>query len=385
MRMRMLSIERNDFSEEAFAEYRSKHVPLYNAQPLKLGIFAVNLSNHILCSSVPTSFEVSWSHSLSIARQVEQMGLEVIVPAARWLGYGGETNFHSRTFETLTYAAGLLAATTNTMVFSTIHAAVVNPIMAAKAIATIDHISGGRAGLNIVMGWYAKEMEMLGVQLREHADRYKYGAEWIEIINRLWQEDKPFDFKGEYFDLKGVEGEPKPLQPRPVLINAGVSPSGVAFSARHADFNFTVFDTEEHATAYVKKIREQAWEEYRRNIGMLTTVVVVCRDTEEEAKAAHKSIVDNADWQAARNYLASQNVDPEKMDATVRDEFMAKFVAGGASQPLVGTPEQVVEGLAAIKRSGIDGVLIGLIDYVEELKYFEKSVLPLMRQHGLRI
>lgn len=367
------------------AEYRATHVPLYNAQPLKLGVFATNLSNHIICSSVPTSFEMSWQHSLAIAQQVDKMGFEVIVPAARWLGYGGETDFHGRTFETLTYAAGLLANTKNAMVFSTIHAAIVNPIVAAKAIATIDHISNGRAGLNIVMGWYAKEMAMLGVELREHANRYDFGGEWIEIVNRIWQESEPFDFKGEYFDLHGVVGNPKPVQPRPVLINAGASPAGIEFSARHADFNFTIFDTEEYATGYVNKIRKQAWDQHRRNIGMLTTCVVVCRDTEEEAMAAYRSIVDNADWVAANNYLASQNADLSGLSEAARAEFMEKFVAGAASQPLVGTPEQVVEAFASIKRAGIDGVLIGLIDYVDELKYFEERVLPLMKQKGLRI
>lgn len=372
-------------SEDALAEYRAAHVPLYNEQPLKLGIFAANISNHVLCSSVPTSFEVSWPHSLAIAQQVERMGLEVIVPAARWLGYGGETNFHGRTFESLTYAAGLLASTKNVMVFSTIHASVVNPIMAAKAITTLDHISNGRAGLNIVMGWYAKEMNMLGVKLREHTNRYDYGAEWIDIIERVWQEDVPFDFDGEYFNLKSVEGDPKPIQPRPVLINAGASPAGIDFSARHADFNFTVFDTEDHAARYVRKIREKAWDDHHRNIGMLTTIVVVCRDTEEEAKAAYRSIVDHADWVAADNYLAAQNVNLDKFEEQARKDFLEKFAAGAVSQPLVGTPEQVVEGLASVRNAGIDGVLIGLIDYVEELKYFEERVLPLMKQKGLRI
>jgi FMNH2-dependent dimethyl sulfone monooxygenase len=373
------------FSDAALAEYRAAHVPLYNAQPLKLGLFAVNLSNHVLCSSVPTTFEVSWRHSRTLAQQVDRMGLEIIVPAARWLGYGGETDFHARTFETLTYAAGLLASTKNVMVFSTIHASLINPVVAAKAIVTLDHISNGRAGLNIVMGWYAKEMEMLGIELREHANRYEYGGEWIEIIERIWQENAPFDFNGDYFKLKGVEGKPKPIQPRPVLINAGASPAGIEFSARHADFNFTIFDTEDHATRYVNKIREKAWDQHRRKIGMLTTVVVVCRDTEEEAKAAFRSIVDHADWVAAENYLAGQNANLDGLDEQERAAFMEKFAASAASQPLVGTPEQVVEGFASIKRAGIDGVLIGLIDYAEELKYFEERVLPLMKQKGLRI
>ena len=68
-----------------------------------------------------------------------------------------------------------------------------------------------------------------------------------------------------------------------------------------------------------------------------------------------------------------------------RAEFLKKFIAGAASTPIVGTPDQVVEQLASVRKAGIDGVLLGLIDYVEELKYFETRVLPLMKQAGLRI
>ena len=370
---------------EVLARFRAANVPLYNRQPLKLGLFATNLSGHVLCSAVPSTFEVTWPHSLTLARQADAMGFEVLIPAARWLGYGGKTDLHSRTFETLTYAAGLLASTKNIMVFSTIHASVNNPVIAAKAITTLDHISNGRAGLNVVMGWYAKEMAMLGVELRDHVNRYTYGAEWIDIVQRLWTDNQPFNFEGQYFHLEGARSDPKPIQPRPVIANAGASPAGMAFSARHADFNFTIFDTEDDAQQYVSKIRNQAWNDHRRTIGMLTTCVVVCRDTEAEAIAAHRAIVNHGDLAAAQIYIASQGIDLDSFPKPQRDAFMDKFFAGAASTPIVGTPAQVVEQFASIKNAGIDGVLIGLVDYVEELPYFEARVMPLLKQRGLRV
>ena len=367
------------------AAFRTANVPLFNAQPLKLGLFAINLNGSVLVSSVPSSFEVTWEHSLAIAREADRIGFEVIVPAARYRGYGGATNLHGRTFETLTYAAGLLASTEQIMVFSTVHASVVNPIMAAKAIVTLDHISRGRAGLNIVMGWNADEMAMLGLDLREHGDRYGFGAEWIEVVERIWTEREPFDFTGKHLTLTSVQGDPKPVQPKPILINAGASPAGIDFSARFADFNFTIFDTEEHAAGYVRSIRDLAWNKYRRQIGMLTTIVIVCRETETEAKAAYQAIVDHADWTAAHNYIATMGIKLDTMGEQERATFLQRFVSSAANRPLVGTPEQVVEGLRSIKNAGIDGVLIGLADYVAELPFFESRVLPLMREAGLRI
>lgn len=367
---------------EELAEYRAAHVPLFNDQPLKLGVFSVNSNGSVFMSDPPSSFEVSWPHSLAIAEQVDRMGFEMIVPVARWQGFGGTTNWAGENFETLTYAAGLAARTSQVMTFATVHASVVNPVAAAKAITTIDHISNGRAGLNVVMGWNEAEMAMLGVTMREHGDRYKMGAEWLEIVDRLWTETGSFDYDGDYFQLKGLEASPKPIQLRPVVINAGGSPAGIDFSAHYADVNYTVFTTAEQASGYCAKIREKAFGDYGRTLQMVTMVIVVCRDTEEEAKAAYQSIIDHGDWEAAGNFARGLNI--QTYSEHLKPELLAKFVAGSGGHAIVGTPEQVVDGLREVKQAGIDGVFLGLIDYVEELKYFDERVMPLLRQAGLR-
>ena len=111
--------------------------------------------------------------------------------------------------------------------------------IAAKQAATIDHVSNGRFGLNVLMGWFADEMKMFGVDLREHDDRYRYGEEWITVVKKLWSEPGSFDFKSSYFDLAGLEAEPKPIQkPGPGRINAGTSPAGIEFTAKHIDISF---------------------------------------------------------------------------------------------------------------------------------------------------
>lgn len=371
--------------QENLARYRKAHVPLFNDQPLKLGLFAINANGSVCQTKVPTSFEVTWEHSVKIARLADEIGLEVLVPITRWLGFGGVTDFHNISFETISYAAALATQTTNTMVISTLHASIIHPMVAAKAIATIDHVSHGRAGLNIVMGWYAKEMQMMGIHLRDHQDRYGYGAEWMTVVDRLWAEGRPFDFAGRYFDLKGCQSLPKPIQPRPVVINAGGSPAGSDFSARFADFNFTNFVTEDQARTYCAQIRDRARNDYQRDIGMLTMTIVVCRETEAEAKAAYQAIVDQGDWDAANNYIEALKIDPGAHEEHLRKEFVRKFAAGAGSHALIGTPEQVAEGFQSIHDAGIDGVFLGMVDYAQELPFFAERVMPLMRQRGIRI
>jgi alkanesulfonate monooxygenase SsuD/methylene tetrahydromethanopterin reductase-like flavin-dependent oxidoreductase (luciferase family) len=80
-----------------------------------------------------------------------------------------------------------------------------HPVVAAKQCATIDHIAQGRYAFNAVMGWYAPDMKMFGSEMREHDERYRFGAEWIHIVKRLWTESEPFDFSGEYFQLEELQ------------------------------------------------------------------------------------------------------------------------------------------------------------------------------------
>jgi dimethylsulfone monooxygenase len=139
---------------------------------LKLGVFGLNVSGGCAMTSAADTLKIEWQESVRIARAAEAAGIEALVPVARWRGFGGATNFNHRSFETLTWAAGLAAATERIGIFATVHTPTVHPVRAAKEIATIDHISGGRFALNIVAGWNEPEIRMFGVSQREHDQRY---------------------------------------------------------------------------------------------------------------------------------------------------------------------------------------------------------------------
>src|SRR5260370_42656976 len=106
-------------------------------------------------------------------------GSGFFLPIARWKGFGGEVNSRERSFETLTYAAALAGFTQRIALFSTVHVPMVHPVFAAKALTTVDHASGGRAGLNIVCGWSPPEFSLFGLPTIE--DRYAQGLECAEI------------------------------------------------------------------------------------------------------------------------------------------------------------------------------------------------------------
>ncbi|OBI41375.1 monooxygenase [Mycobacterium sp. E796] len=375
----------SDLAVPDVAEARS-HLPLYDgSNKLKLGTFATNVSSGVSLSQAPTSFELSWDHTVGLAQRCDAMGFDMLIPLGRWRGFGGPTNFNGASFETYTWAAGLAQATERIMVFATSHVPVVHPIVAAKQAATIDHISNGRFGLNLVMGWFKPEMEMFGSTLREHDERYKVGEEWLEIVKRLWTQEEPFSYAGDFYTVNDAQSWPKPVQkPHPVIMNAGASPAGSDFAARNADISFIAVDDPEGAAATVSGFKNSAYRKYGRHPLVFSGAYVVCRDSEKEAKQALQSILDNGDRDAAQNLMQTLGIQSGSFDHLIAKAAVDRFITGYGGAPFVGTPEQIVDRFIEIEKAGIAGMTLGFLDYAEELAHFDDTVMPLLQQAGLR-
>ena len=363
-------------------EYRRQHVPLYNDNKMKLGVFGTNVSYGGTMTVAETSFRPTYQHNVAIAKKADALGFEMLIPFARWKGFGGVTDYNGDCMEVFTWATALATQTEQIMVFATSHVPVMHPIVVAKQGATIDHISNGRWGLNIVCGWYSGEIEMFGAPQMAHDERYRYAAEWLQVAKRLWTEQH-FDHEGEFFRITDGYLLPKPMQkPYPVLVNAGASPAGRDFSAREVDFNFVTVDTLENAQAVVADVRHRA-HEYGREIGVMSYAFILCRDTEREARQAYDYILEKGDWEAASNIMRTLGIESQTFGNQIK-QFAARWIAGWGGHAIVGTPEQVVDEMLKLSRIGIEGVAFLWHDYLEELPYFGEKVLPLLRQAGLR-
>ncbi len=357
-------------------------LPVFNGNCMKLGVFGQNVSHGCCITLAETTFEPTYEHSVKIARKADALGFELLVPVGRWRGFGGPTDFNGTCMETYTWAAAMATQTEKIMVFSTSHVPTIHPIVAAKQGATIDHISKGRWGLNIVCGWFTPEMEMFSAKQMPHDERYQYAGEWLHVIKKLWSENG-FDFEGEHFRIRDGYLLPKPVQtPYPVLINAGSSPAGREFSAREVDFNFVSVDTLENGREMVRDVKRRA-SAYGRTIGTMTYGLVVARDTEREARRQYEYIIEKGDWEATQNIMRVLGVESESFDAQIK-QFAERFIAGWGGYPLVGTPQQIVDQMLALSEIGIEGIILSWLDYSEEIDYFGTRVLPLMEQAGLR-
>ena len=361
--------------------------PLFSDRKLKLGTFSSNLSGGCAISTIDGVLEADWPSTLELARMGDEMGFEALVPVGRWKGFGGVTNFNGAGFESFTWAAGIGASTTRSGIFATSHVPTMHPVMAAKQATTVDHLSNGRFTLNIVTGWYQPEIEMFGEPQMEHDERYERAMEWLEVIKLLWTREEEFDFEGRFYRIKKGWLQPKPIQkPYPVVMNAGGSEKGRQFATKFCDVAFVAVQSHDPDSIrrQVEKYRTLA-RDHGRQIQVWTNAYIVQGETEKEAKDFfHYYVHEHGDWVAADNLVAMLGINSQTLPPGVEQQLKAHFIAGWGGFPLVGTKEQVVDGLALLAKVGFDGVILSWARYIEEMRQFRSETYPLLEQAGLR-
>jgi dimethylsulfone monooxygenase len=366
-------------------------IAMHNGNALKIGLFGANCSSGRSATKVPERWSASWPDCLKLARLADEAGLDFMLPIARWKGYGGDTDFHGRSLETITWAVGLLCATKRMTVFGTVHAPLFHPLIAAKEFVTADHIGEGRIGVNIVVGWNEGEFDMFGVEQREHDVRYDYAQEWIDIVKAAWTRDGTFDFDGKFFQLKGGRAYPKPYgDTRPLLMNAGSSDVGQAFALRNCDAFFVATagsrKSLEGSAVKVNEVKTAA-AALGRDIEVFTVGQVICRPTQKEADDYYQhAIIDNADWSAVDGMLANKSMTPQTMPAAEYEAKRRYFAANAiGGYPFVGTPDRIAEELTIISRAGVRGIGLSFVNYLDEVPYFCDEVLPRLVRQGVRV
>jgi dimethylsulfone monooxygenase len=364
---------------------RAERLAMYGRNRLKLGFFGANCSSGKSVTTVPERWSGDWDDMLRLAVAADECGIDFLLPIGRWKGYGGPTDFQGSTYETLTWATGLLAATKRITVFGTVHAPLFHPVIAAKQIVTADHIGAGRFGLNIVCGWNEGEFDMFGVTARDHEGVYAYGQEWIDAVRAIWQRDD-FDFSGNFFDFKGVRVKPKPHGgTEPLIMNAGQSPEGRAFALRNCDalFTSTRFMTNLEKLAAETAALKTTAREFGREIDVFAVSYVCCRPTKAEAEEYVRYAMDErCEWGAIDGFLDLKGLRSKPADelAAIR----AAYPRGLLGYTSIGTPDQVAAQLADAANAGLDGIGLWMVNYGDELPFLRDEVLPRLERLGLR-
>jgi dimethylsulfone monooxygenase len=349
----------------------------------KLGLFGMNCSCSV-ATTAPERWEAGWDGNLEAARLADEAGIEFLLPIARWQGYGGSTDRHGTSLETLTWATGLLAATERITVFGTVHVALINPVFAAKQAVTADNVGHGRFGLNVVSGWNTGEFKMFGVPLRDHDERYAYTEEWLKVTKRIWTEEQPFDFRGAYFNLDGVGGRPKPYgNSHPLIMSAGSSSTGRAFAVRNADCLFMMVDNIEALTGEIAAIRAAAGG---RAMGVFASGHLISRATRKQTDEYYHYIVhENGDWEAAEQAIAKRLQGDWRSAPKERVmQMKERFISGGGTFPVIGSYDEAADILRRLSDAGLSGMALSMVNYVRDVPLLRDEIIPRMARLGVR-
>jgi F420-dependent oxidoreductase-like protein len=196
---------------------------------------------------------VTWQDWCALADACEEHGVETLFRSDHYISQGDEA--HNVAHDAWTTIAALAARTT-TLRFGTLvsPATFRRPALLANAAATADHVSGGRIELGLGAGWNEREHRAYGFRFPETSTRVAMLAEQVEIVHRLWTEER-VDFRGRHYTLENAPGQPRPVQqPRPPLVVGGSGGRGTVEPAlRFADeYNTPFVSPEEAAQVRVK-------------------------------------------------------------------------------------------------------------------------------------
>jgi pyrimidine oxygenase len=336
------------------------------------GVFLPVANGGWIISKTTPSLDGLWKQNLAAAVTADEVGMDFVMSMGKWRGFGGETNHWGTSMESLTMMAGIAQATKRVKVWATVHTLLHNPAVAAKMITTIDHISGGRAGLNIVAGAYREEFGQMGEwdPNLDHDGRYVLAEEWTTIVKRLWAEPS-VTYKGRFFQMDDCVSDPKPLsRPRPDLICAGMSDRGFRFSVRESDAVFIGGRTPDERRDASRRAKAVA-AEMGTTIRTYAMCTVIYAETDAKAEALVDYYRDGADLAAIINMLSSWGMPPERL------VYAAETQGPLMTQTAVGSPATCAEKLDQfITYCELDGLMLIFPEYVEGLKMFGAEILP---------
>jgi len=269
-----------------------------------------------------------------LAQAADKAGMDGFIPLGRWKANSRtQRPEDDRWMEVITMAAAVAAVTERIAVFSTVHMPIIHPVIMAAQVATIDHVAGGRFALNVTAGFNQAEMDMFGLKLLPHDERYAYAAEWMELVKKIWTSEDIFDWEGKYFHGKTIINKPLPLQrPYPVIMSAGSSGAGRDFAAQHADLNFVHLPSWEGMAEAVSSAKDDAVRKFGKHPGILAGGYIVCADTEKEALRRYRYVTrEKMDVETAK--IFTKDFNSESQSALVWRRMNAPIAWRPASTP----------------------------------------------------
>lgn len=344
---------------------------------------------------------------------------------------------YANMLEPFTQMAALSQHTSRIGLVSTACTSFWEPFNLARLAASVDHISGGRFGWNIVTGRHPLAAPNYGEDKIAHADRYKRAHEFTEVVLGLWDsyEDDafcrdpqsgyyfdpakihPLHHEGEYYKVRGPMNLARPPQGRPVLVQAGSSGPGKEFAARFGEVIFSINGTMEKAREFYEDLKGQManYGRQRDEMRVLSALQVVVRETAQEANDAYESLQQRLHPELMK-HTVSYDLETDVMDLDIDDyvtidrlpaeanssksadallrewlgkrpmtvrELYFQFCQTRSSNAIHGSPGEVADVMEEWFSAGVaDGFML-LFPLESGMRDFGRLVVPELQRRGL--
>jgi FMN-dependent oxidoreductase (nitrilotriacetate monooxygenase family) len=410
---------------------------------LHLNAFLMEAGHHEAAWRLPESnarADFDLQHWIELARLAESAKFDSLFLADGPVLHGSGEFRSAGQLEPLTLLTALAAATEHIGLIATVSTTYNDPYNLARRFASVDHVSGGRAGWNIVTSATTEEAANFGLDERPlHADRYERADEFLELVLKLWDSwdddaivaDKaagrwadpalirPVDHRGAHFQVAGALNVSRSPQGYPLLVQAGSSHEGRRFAGRYAEAIFTAHQTLDNAQEFYTDIKRRAASEGRdpSRVLVLPGIVPVIGSTEAEARALAQQLDDLRVPEYGLRALATVlEVEPGDLpldeelprhvierprregfvsranliiDLATRErltvrEVLSRLGGGRGHNVVVGTPEQIVDTLLTwFDQGAADGFNVMGAALPSGLAAFAEHVIPVLRDKGL--
>ncbi|MCX5494487.1 pyrimidine utilization protein A [Kaistia dalseonensis] len=356
---------------------------------MDIGVFIPINNNGWLISTAAPQYMPSFELNKQIVQLAERYDFDFALSMIKLHGFGGKTEFWDYGMESFTLMAGLAAVTTKIKLFASTAILTLPPAIVARMATTIDSISGGRFGVNIVSGWQSAEYTQMGLWPGDEyfAYRYEYATEYVSVMKELWATGNS-DFKGKHFTMDGCMMKPTPSTPIKIVA-AGQSPTGIEFSANLCDYTFAMgsgINTPTKFAPFNERMVEAA-KKAGRDVGTYVLFMVIAEETDEEAQAKWLKYREGADVDALA-WMADQGSKDQTADSnsTARHINLPEGAVNFNMGTLVGsyaTVARMLDEVAAVP--GTKGIMMTFDDFLTGIEKFGEHIQPLMQSRAERL
>ncbi len=356
---------------------------------MDIGVFIPIGNNGWLISTTSPQYMPTFELNKQIVLKAEHYGLDFALSMIKLRGFGGKSEFWDHNLESFTLMAGLAAVTERIQLYATVAVLTIPPAIVARMASTIDSISGGRFGVNIVSGWAKDESEQMGLWPGEahFAKRYDYSTEYVTILRELWEKGSS-DFKGEYFRMEDCKLSPRP-QVDMKIVCAGQSPRGMEFGATYCDYNFTLGKGVNPPTAHspTNLAMQAAATKTGRDVGNYVLMMVIADETDEAAMAKWRRYNDGADMGALSWMSGQANADPNAAEGGTAKAISAPEGAINFNMgTLVGSYASIARMLDEVATvPATKGIMLTFDDFLIGMEQFGRHIQPLMKSRQGRL